>query len=564
MGGIFLKIRSWWEVADRTQRVVTIFGSAFLVLILGGTFYFASKPKMAMAYGGLTPGDQGRVVAEVQKLGIPVEIDMMGTVNVPHDKIALVHSTLAKNGVNPTSGHLGNADRGTIGIMSPKSVEEAQLNAIREGEIAQTLEAINGVAAVKVLLTTGDKSAFAGEDNPPTASVTITEEGGADLSGAPAKAMASLVARAVPGLTTKNVSIVNQDGLALYDGSEAEGSSASYANKVSGQVSEARRIKRELQPLLDRFGPGNTVLTVRVEMDFDKATERKEDLIVKPGTDPLVKESTSEDMKGGASGGTGSGASANGGAPGTQGNSKGADSSYIAKQNKVENPYTKTTTETDKAPGTVTKLSISVLANSDKIKDINPIKKALEGYLGSANVEAKNFEVSVTPAVFDVSQEKVMKDAAGAASSKQTMQQIMSLLPIGALILVAMMIFKSIAKVAKSHTISVAAYPSGQLVASGVGSLPQGSYDDDGVMSYASGSGEGEIAALEPPRPKKKKKKLTPEEEDEWEDDEPMHVRIGRINEKVNVPLEQIKKMTKEKPEAVAMLLKSWLVEERR
>ena len=46
--------------------------------------------------------------------------------------------------------------------------------------------------------------------------------------------------------------------------------------------------------------------------------------------------------------------------------------------------------------------------------------------------------------------------------------------------------------------------------------------------------------------------------------DEPLHVRIGRINEKVNVPLEQIRKMSRERPEAVAMLLKSWLVEERR
>jgi|CXWL01.1.fsa_nt_gi flagellar biosynthesis/type III secretory pathway M-ring protein FliF/YscJ len=563
MGGIFLKIRSWWEVADRTQRVVTIFGSAFLVLILGGTFYFASKPKMALAYGGLTPGDQGRVVAEVQKMGIPVEIDMMGSVNVPHDKIALVHSTLAKNGVSPTSGHLGNADRGAIGIMSPKSVEEAQLNAIREGEIAQTLESLNGVSAVKVLLTTGEKNAFASDDNPPTASVTITEEGGADLSGAPAKAMASLVARAVPGLTTKNVSIVNQDGLALYDGSEAEGSSASYANKVSGQVNEARRIKRELQPLLDRFGPGNTVLTVRVEMDFDKATERREDLRVKKGTDPLYKESSDETMTGGSSGGTGAGNTANGGAPGTPPPTKAPDGNYSNNQKKVEFPYTKTNTETEKAPGTVTKISISVLANSKNISSVTPIKTALEGYLGTANIADKKFEVSVTPAEFDVSQEKVMKDAAGAASSKQTMQQVMSLLPIGALILVALMIIKSVAKVAKSQTISVAAYPGGQLVAAGVGALPQGSHVEAG-MGFANGTSEGAVPAMELPLPKKKKKKLNPEDEDEWEDDEPMHVRIGRINEKVNVPLEQIKKMTKEKPEAVAMLLKSWLVEERR
>ena len=39
---------------------------------------------------------------------------------------------------------------------------------------------------------------------------------------------------------------------------------------------------------------------------------------------------------------------------------------------------------------------------------------------------------------------------------------------------------------------------------------------------------------------------------------------IRSIRSKVNVPLEQIKKLAKERPSTVAMLLKSWMLEERR
>src|SRR5688572_25279782 len=107
MGGILLKLRTWWETADRTQRVVTVFGSALLVILLFGTMMFASRPKMALAYGGLTPADQGKVVAEIQKIGIPVEYDLMGNVRVPSDRVAEAQAMLAKNGVAPASGHLG-------------------------------------------------------------------------------------------------------------------------------------------------------------------------------------------------------------------------------------------------------------------------------------------------------------------------------------------------------------------------------------------------------------------------------------------------------------------------
>src|SRR5687768_7432910 len=293
MGGLFLKLRTWWETADRTQKVVTIFGGTFLVLLLVGTFYFGTRPKMALAWGGLTPADQGRVVAEIQKLGIPVEYDLRGGVLVPSDKVAEVQATLSRSGNAPDSGHLGNGELGNIGMMSTKNVEDARLKAIQEGEVAKSIEVIGGVAAARVIISGGNKSPFVGEEEPPSASVTLTERPGASLGGDEAKAIASLVARSVPGLTTKAVTIVNQEGTTLFDGAVEEGQQGKYTAKLEAQVNEARRIKRELQPILDNaFGPSNTLITTRVEMDFDEATEKS--VVMKPTTKPLNEATLTE------------------------------------------------------------------------------------------------------------------------------------------------------------------------------------------------------------------------------------------------------------------------------
>jgi flagellar biosynthesis/type III secretory pathway M-ring protein FliF/YscJ len=46
-------------------------------------------------------------------------------------------------------------------------------------------------------------------------------------------------------------------------------------------------------------------------------------------------------------------------------------------------------------------------------------------------------------------------------------------------------------------------------------------------------------------------------EEEDYDDPD-----IESIKKKVDVPLEQIRKMSRNNPEAVAMLLKSWMMEE--
>jgi flagellar M-ring protein FliF len=535
MGGLLLRLRTWWETADRTQKVVTLFGSAFLVFLLAGTFYFSTRPKMALAYGGLTPSDMGRVVSEIQKLGIEAEYDQLGNVRVPSEKVAEVQAVLARNGVAPTSGHLGTRDLGSISMTTPKSVEEAQLVAVREGEIAKTIEAIAGVQAARVLLNPGKRGSFADEDEPPTASVTLTAAGG-DFGTEQAKAVATLVARSVPGLSPKNVTVVGQDGSTLYDGSAEDSFVGKFATKGEAQANEAKRVKRELQPMLDKaFGPGNTLLTCRVEMDFDETKEHRDE--VKPHENPIEEESASETMGPGGSAPAGgvAGTGSNIGAPTTP-DTGGGSGSYKGSKDAKRFPWDTIRTEKNKAPGTVTSMAIAVLADTKTVKNLGAVESLLKGYLGPKfNANDPNFAVTVTATEFDRKADKAAQDAVASAAGQERMQQIFGILPIAALIVVAFFVLRALGKVAKSTNVMVA-LPGGGAGAATV-ALPAG--------SGASATSEATLRAIAAAKPQDQ-------------------VVVGEIQEKLDVPLEQIKLMAAERPNVVAMLLKSWMLEDLR
>ena len=105
MAAVLLRLRTWWETADQTQKVVSIFGSLLLVVILGATFYFAGRPKMEVLFRDLSPQEQSSVVDELTKAGIALEYDRSGLVMVPSNKIAEAQAKLAGAGKLPTSGH---------------------------------------------------------------------------------------------------------------------------------------------------------------------------------------------------------------------------------------------------------------------------------------------------------------------------------------------------------------------------------------------------------------------------------------------------------------------------
>lgn len=541
MAGLLLKLRTWWEVADRTQKSVTIFGGAFLALLLFATFYFASKPKMTMAFGGLTPADQGMVTAEIQKLNIAVEFDASGNVLVPSDKVAEVRAKLAAAGKMPSSGHASNEDLAKFNLISSPTVESERLKTIAEGELARSIEMIDGVASARVHLTRGERTPFASEKKPASASIFVSEKSGGALTPESARAIAMLVSNAVVGLEPTKVFVMDSSGRPIYDGTLTTAASANASTKIEAERAESLRRERDLQAKLDAvIGRGNSIVTVNLEMDFDRETTRKLDK--KPSKTPSSSSIAEETMQKGGQAGGGEGGGAPSGLTGAEGESttpQTPGNGYINKITKVENPVTEVDSTSEKALGTIKKMSIAVLVNKSVIKDSTSVQAFLDSYIEGN----PTFKASVTDIEFDKTAETEAKKIATANSSREMMQQAMSLLPVVALLVVAFLVMKAIAKAAKSQTVMVHALPDGTLSAS-MPSLEshQSHSHDHGTSHQQHHPVEESVQALA---------------QRHAED-------VGEIETRMNKPLEQIKRMAHDKPESVAMLIKSWLLEERR
>lgn len=536
MGSIFLRLRTWWETADRTQRVVTIFGSLLLVALVGGTLFFSSRPQMGVLYSSLNPADQGLVADELQLQGVRYQIDPKGAILVDQSQLAAVRAKLATAGKLPTSGRAGYADLATMGIASTPAVERERIRAALEGELAKSIETFSGVSSARVHLTLGNDSPFVDESKPASASITLVQAAGSSISPESSQAAARLVANAVPGLEMKNVSVI-AGGRIVLDGSDQEGASGLAARKVESQREEERRREQEIQQKLDAaFGPGSTIVDVDVEMNFDEKTVSSSER--SPSEQPITTETNEEQLQNAASslaGGVAGAATNMPGAPTTP--AGGSNAGYIGKRTTAQYEINEVNTISKQAPGAISRLAISVLVDREKIKDPAQVEAFLNGQLGSREGDPK-FSATVTPVAFDRSAVQEATKASAAAQGQQRMQQMLSLLPVGALLLVGFLVIKAIGKTAKSQPVMITAGPAGATMAAG---LP---------ARY--GTAARRPAQDSPALPRK------PSEPQVSADD------IDSIPDVLNVPLEQIKKMAGERPHSVAMLVKTWMLEDRR
>ena len=560
MGGILFKIRSWWDSADRSQKTITVVGGAFLLALLIGTFMFASKPKMSMLYGGLDPSEQGAVTAELDKDGIQYDFNSRGDVMVPTDQVAAARMKLAAAGKLPSSTNFGDQDFSKIGLGTTPSVEREQLKAMLEQRLADSIDTLDGVSAATVHLNLGEQSPFVQDKQDASASVTVTAKPGVTLSSDQGRTIALLIANSVPGLTMQNVAVVDSQMQLLFDGKNAQGADGQAETKLATEEQEAKRRERELQAKLDAaFGPGSTICSVNLELDFDHLTTDQVDNT--PSDQPISKTSTQEKLDGSSSGAVGgiAGTAANvgAGAPATPAGSPGSND-YSNKQDDSQYLVNTKTTHMEQAPGTLKSMAISVIADSTKVPDTTAIQGIIQGYLGD-KYNTPGFTGKVTSVKFDTASQKAATQAASTLASQQRMQQILSILPVAALLVVAALVVKQIGKFGRGQTIVVAT-PEGHMVPLPASGLPvpqrllagadQGPMDAHALTQaleqisvkpgMGAGSGGGGFSANGEP------------------------ADIGSIESKVNVPLEQIKKMSEERPEVVAVLIKSWLLEDRR
>jgi flagellar M-ring protein FliF len=262
--------RLWTNLLALGARRLAVLGligfAVFAVTGLSG--YYLSRPSNETLYSGLDRDDVVTMGAALRDAGVPFDVSADGgTILVPVGQAAFARMTLAEKGL-PHSGSVGNElfDKlGSLGLTS--FMQEVTRVRAMEGELARTIQMMHGVKAARVHIVMQDEGSFRRERQPPSASVVIRTEVADDASTA--QAIRHLVAAAVPGMKTDEVTVLNVDGLLLASGSDsmdqAPSNMLSLQKNVSQEIQDS--VRKTLAPYLSLK---NFQISVAARLNTDK------------------------------------------------------------------------------------------------------------------------------------------------------------------------------------------------------------------------------------------------------------------------------------------------------
>jgi flagellar M-ring protein FliF len=242
--------------------------TALVLATIGFASYYLNRPAFETLYVGLDRSDVNQIGMVLSDNGLDFDVASDGTtVLVPAGTTSQARMLLAEKGL-PTSTNAGYELFDNVGSLGLTSFMQ-QVTRVRalEGEIARTIQSIQGIKAARVHIVMGERANFRREEQMPTASVVIRASGVDAVKSA--MSIRYLVAAAVPGLDADKVTVLDSSGTLLAAGDDPNNSSASRSIGVERTVETEveDNIRRALTPYL---GPDNFRASVKAEVNTDQ------------------------------------------------------------------------------------------------------------------------------------------------------------------------------------------------------------------------------------------------------------------------------------------------------
>ncbi|NLM40773.1 MAG: flagellar M-ring protein FliF [Firmicutes bacterium] len=274
MNNVLESIKQTWGKLSRPMQIgvgVFVLG-VFLSLVL---LALLSRPSYQVLFSGLSPEDAGAVVAALQERGTPYQLTDGGTtVMVPEEAVFETRIALATSGV-PTGGVVGFEIFNTTRLGETEADRQLRFQWALQGELTRTIRQINEVADARVHIVLPRRSLFVQESQPATASVLLQLRPGAQLSRNQVRAIANLVASSVEGLSPDNVTIVDSKGTVLN--SPDFGELGQVADRFEMKWRYEQQLENSIVAMLERvFGFGNVVSRVNAQLDFSRMEQYSE------------------------------------------------------------------------------------------------------------------------------------------------------------------------------------------------------------------------------------------------------------------------------------------------
>ncbi|ALG73408.1 flagellar M-ring protein FliF [Azospirillum thiophilum] len=251
------------------------------LLLIGFFVYLTTRlstPEMELLYAELQQTEAAAIAKKLDEAKVPYSVDKTGTkIMVPADQVGPMRMRMAAQGL-PSGGSVGYElfDKGE-GFGATSFMQNINHLRALEGEMARTVQTLNGVQQARVHLVLPKRELFARQQNPATASVFLKLRPGAQLSRENIQAIQQLIAASVPNLDPNRISIVDDKGKLLARGTGSDTAEAMMASAEEKKQAYEGRLARTIEDLLGRtLGYGKVRAEVSADLDFDRITTQSE------------------------------------------------------------------------------------------------------------------------------------------------------------------------------------------------------------------------------------------------------------------------------------------------
>jgi len=272
----------WLARMGQWPKSVWMGAAAALIALVVVAMLWLRGPEYRVLFANLEDRDGGAIVAALTQLNVPYQFSDNGAaILVPADKVHATRLQLAEQGL-PRTGQVGFELFDNTRFGASQFNEQVTYQRSLEGELGSSIEALHSVQKARVHLAIPRETLFVRERRAPTASVLLTLYPGRVLNQNQVAAITWLVSSSVPGLSSEDVSVVDQNGHLLTASNDATNADQ-MQRRLTHEV-EQRAVNRIMTLLTPLLGTGNVRAQVSADMDFAQQEETSE--VYRPNQTP--------------------------------------------------------------------------------------------------------------------------------------------------------------------------------------------------------------------------------------------------------------------------------------
>ncbi len=273
------QIKEIWRHFGTNQKVSTISGLLFAVVLVIGLLVWSSRPSYRLLYAGMNLKDASMAREKLEDEQIRVVLRDSGhALHVPAGDVYRARLLLASEGLpGSTTAGFELFEEPRFGLTD--FAQQVNYQRALQGELERTITSLDGIGAARVMLVLPREKMFSRQkEKVSTASIMLTVSRGARLVGEQVRSIKHLVAGAVPGLAASSITITDQYGN-LFDraSDESQNSIQAAGDQLEAQSRIENMLATKAQQMLDlALGMGGSVVKVSAEVDFRKIENRNE------------------------------------------------------------------------------------------------------------------------------------------------------------------------------------------------------------------------------------------------------------------------------------------------